>query len=125
VRLSSGIEATDVEADESLLTGESVPVRKVAAVGDVGVPRPGGDDLPIVFSGTLVVRGQGLAEVRATGPRSEIGQIGQALSAIESEPPRLTQETRKLVQIFAFFGLGTPVALMLSADPLPQSRYRA
>jgi Ca2+-transporting ATPase len=93
------IQATDIEADESLLTGESVPVRKVAAVDEVGVPRPGGDDLPFVFSGTLIVRGQGLAEVRATGPHSEIGQIGQALSEIESEPPRLTQETRKLVQI--------------------------
>ncbi len=100
------IQATEIEADESLLTGESLPVRKIAAASDIDVPRPSGADLPFVFSGTLIVRGQGLAEVRATGPRSEIGKIGEALSTIECEPPRLTQETRRLVQVFAVFGLG-------------------
>ena len=99
------VEATDLQADESLLTGESAPVRKVVAGDDVPAARPGGDDLPFVFSGTLVVRGQGLARVHATGPRSEIGQIGQALEAIDSAPPRLTQETRRLVRVFAIFGL--------------------
>lgn len=99
------IAATDVQADESLLTGESAPVRKIAAGGEGRAPAPGGDDLPFVFSGTLVVRGHGLAQVETTGPRSEIGRIGQALEAIESAPPRLTQETRRLVRIFALFGL--------------------
>ncbi|SHK22098.1 Ca2+-transporting ATPase [Roseomonas rosea] len=99
------IAATDVQADESLLTGESAPVRKVVADVESRASRPGGDDLPFVFSGTLVVRGQGLAEVQATGPRSEIGQIGQALQAIDHEPPHLTQETRQLVRVFALFGL--------------------
>ena len=51
------------------LTGESVPVRKVAA--ELGAPtktdRPGGDDLPCVFSGSLVVRGSGIGEVTAIG----------------------------------------------------------
>ena len=99
------IQASDMQVDESLLTGESAPVRKVVASGDGRAPRPGGDDLPFVFSGTLVVRGQGLAEVQATGSRSEIGQIGQTLEAIDSAPPRLTQETRRLVRTFAVFGL--------------------
>lgn len=101
------IQAADLEADESLLTGESVPVRKKAAAArNERIPRPGGEDLPFVFSGTLIVRGQGIAEVRATGPRSEMGQIGQALREIESAPPRLTLETRALVRIFALLGLG-------------------
>src|SRR5690242_12910494 len=57
----------DIETDESLLTGESVPVRKRAG-GSIGSnPRPGGDALPFVFSGSLVVRGHGMAEVTATG----------------------------------------------------------
>ena len=70
--------------DESLLTGESVPVRKQAC-GPGALPtmaRPGGDDLPFVYSGSLVVRGDGLCRIAATGPASEIGRIGQALSAL-------------------------------------------
>ncbi len=99
------VEAGDLQADESLLTGESAPVRKRVGAGAGDAVKPGGDDLPVVFSGTLLVRGHGLAEVRATGPRSEIGKIGQALSAIDSAPPRLTQETRRLVRVFALCGL--------------------
>ena len=58
----------NLSADESLLTGESVPVQEDARPP---MPRhldtPGGDDLPSVFSGTLVTAGQGIAEVVATG----------------------------------------------------------
>src|SRR5579864_1729995 len=46
------LSAQDVETDESLLTGESVPVRKLPARSSSAMPRPGGDDLPFVFSGT-------------------------------------------------------------------------
>ena len=54
------LEAEGLSADESLLTGEAVPVRKQAAISDgtiKDVPRPGGEDLPMVFSGSLIVRG--------------------------------------------------------------------
>ncbi len=97
------IEANDIQTDESLLTGESVPVRKVASVASP-LARPGGDDLPHVFSGSLVVRGSGIAEVTATGPHSEIGRIGQSLSALEAEPPRLQAQVRRLVKLCAIFG---------------------
>lgn len=96
----------DIETDESLLTGESVPVRKRAGEAMGSNARPGGDDLPFVFSGSLVVRGHGLAEVTATGARSEIGKIGQALGTIETEPPLLRRQTQRLVNILAGFGLG-------------------
>ena len=99
------LEATELQTDESLLTGESVPVRKRAAKpeGEV-LAQPGGDDLPHVFSGTLVVRGQALAEVRATGPDSEIGRIGKTLGEIETAPPRLTRQTARLVKVMAGIG---------------------
>ncbi|WP_026167081.1 cation-translocating P-type ATPase [Novosphingobium nitrogenifigens] len=95
-----------VQIDESLLTGESVPVRKVACglAEPTEEVRPGGDDLPFVYSGTLVVRGSGLAIVTATGPASQIGRIGQALSSIETEAPRLQQQMRRLAIGLAVLG---------------------
>ena len=55
----------DLLLDESLLTGEAVPVRKLArdssakTVDPSVIPVPGGEDLPYIFAGTLVVRGTG------------------------------------------------------------------
>ena len=107
------VAAHDLMADESLLTGESAPVRKVAASRAITADRPGGDDLPYVYSGSLVVRGHGRAEVTATGPRSEVGKIGVAITGIETEPPRLQAETGRLVRRFAI------VSLSLSAAAVP------
>lgn len=99
------VRSQDLQTDESLLTGESVPVRKSASdAARYRSRRPGGDDLPYVFSGSLVVRGSGLGEVIATGPRSEIGKIGLSLTTLQTEPPRLQAQTRRLVQIFAAVG---------------------
>src|SRR5262245_52973146 len=93
----------DLLLDESLLTGESVPVRKLARLPETeaGPPHTGGDDLPFVFSGTLVVRGSGVAEVTSTGICTEIGKIGQSLRSLETETPRLQLQTRRLVTMFA------------------------
>src|ERR1051326_7521938 len=108
------LQAHDLQADESLLTGESVPVRKRSRshTGEEAA-RPGGDDLPHVFSGALIVRGTGMAEVIATGPRSEIGKIGQSLSTLGTEPPRLQAQTRRLVRVFALVGGSVSVFAVL------------
>jgi Ca2+-transporting ATPase len=98
--------------DESLLTGESVAVRKVLATTET-LPRPGGDDVGAVFSSTLVVRGQALAEVVATGERTEVGHIGQDLNRIETEPPRLRVQTRELVRWCAWGGVGFSLLMVL------------
>jgi P-type Ca2+ transporter type 2C len=99
------LSAVNFSVDESLLTGESVPVRKSAVEKIPDEPgRPGGDDLPYVFSGTLVVAGQGIAVVNAIGARSEIGKIGKALESMETETTPLQIQTRYLVKIFAICG---------------------
>ena len=104
------LQAADLSADESLLTGEATPVRK--AVGAVGAKtRPGGDDQPLVFSGTLIVRGTALAEVTATGARSEIGKIGTSLNQLETGTPHLQRQMRTLVLAFAL--IGGAVALLV------------
>jgi len=87
----------ELELDESLLTGESLAVAK--AVGER------------VFSGTLVVKGQGLAEVDATGMRTELGRIGVSLAALETEGTSLERETRRIVKLVAAGALVVCVAL--------------
>jgi len=90
--------------DESVLTGESVPVRKVAGSGTPVMNPPGGDGLPFVFSGTLVVQGQGAARAIRIGASTEIGKIGKALQKLETEPTHLQRETSALVQKLALLG---------------------
>ncbi len=95
----------NLSVDESLLTGESVPVRKTASAEAQALDAPGGDDLPSLFSGTLVTAGQGIAEVFGTGPRTELGKIGKALQQVEPEATFLQKETNRLVRTFAWVGL--------------------
>jgi Ca2+-transporting ATPase len=109
------IQSHDLQTDESLLTGESIPVRKITdSNADSSIARrPGGDDLPWVFSGSLVVRGRGMGEVIATGALSEIGKIGQSLSTLETEQPRLQEQTRRLVAVFAVVGGAVSILAVL------------
>ena len=96
------LHATSLATDESMLTGESAPVRKAASVAvDAPLGRPGGEDPASVFSGTLVVRGRGTAVVRATGPRSELGAIGGALGSLGGGRTPLQGEVDRLVRVIA------------------------
>ncbi len=115
------LSADGVQADESLLTGEPVPVAKRAALphergtpeDHSGAHRPGGDDLPTVYAGTLIVRGQALARVTATGVRSEIGRIGLALGTLDNERSPLQRQTTRLVRQLALLALLLSLALVL------------
>lgn len=109
------IEAADLQTDEALLTGESLPVSKVPALPDavLDAVRPGGDGQPFVFSGSLVTRGTGIGRVLATGSRSEIGRIGQSLATLDSEAPRLRRETTRIVTWCAIGGSAVALLVVL------------
>ncbi len=117
------VSADGVRADESLLTGEAVPVGKrvarpeevVAATAHANTVQmpPGGDDLPGVYAGTLIVQGHALAIVTATGARSEIGRIGTALGTVENERSPLQKQTARLVRNLAFLALALSLALVV------------
>jgi Ca2+-transporting ATPase len=107
------LQVDGLHLDESILTGESVAVSKRVASDDAAAARPGGDDLPWVYSGTLVVQGHGLARVTATGPRSEIGKIGLALDSVTSERSPLQKQTAALVRNLAMLAFVLSVALVL------------
>ncbi|MDE2277061.1 MAG: cation-translocating P-type ATPase, partial [Burkholderiales bacterium] len=117
------VSAEGLRADESLLTGEAVPVGKrlarpeeIAAASSQAssvLAPPGGDDLPGVYAGTLIVQGHALAIVTATGARSEIGRIGTALGRVENERSPLQKQTARLVRKLAVLALALSVALVL------------
>jgi Ca2+-transporting ATPase len=110
------LECVNVSVDESALTGESVPVRKSEGGREKAgekMGRPGGDATPWVFSGTLVVKGQGIALVKETGLGTELGRIGTALRTIESERTPLQREVDRLVRTLAMLGLGAAGLVVL------------
>jgi len=108
------LSGSEVQVDESLLTGESAPVNKTVAVdGSTAPARPGGDDLPWLFSGTLMVKGHGLARVTATGAQSEIGRIGSALDTLTAEQSPLKKQTAHLIKVLATIAIGASLLLVL------------
>jgi Ca2+-transporting ATPase len=116
--------------DESLLTGEAVPVDKLAApepaeaaplapaplteATEVGAPAtPGGDGTPHLFASTVVTKGVGLARVSATGTATAVGRIGQALAATVEPPSGLQQSSRRLIVQLTVVGMMLATAQIL------------
>lgn len=81
-----------IAIDESLLTGESVPVEKAAEA--------------MIYAGTTLVRGNSVARVKAIGEKTEIGKIGKSIQAAPREKTRLESQTQKLVTKIAWIAGG-------------------
>ncbi len=98
-----------LQIDESALTGESVPVIRSGA----GVPA---DEALSgqVFAGTLVVAGQGVLRVGATGPRTALGRIGTSLSAVGRDRTALQKSTGRIVVWIGALALGFAVVVAVA-----------
>jgi Ca2+-transporting ATPase len=110
------LDAVNLTVDESTLTGEAVPVRKASTVpdrADSSIGAPGGDGTPWVFSGTLVVKGRGIALVRHTGAKTALGRIGSDLRTIEPERTPLQRELARLVRIIAIAAVSSAVLIVV------------
>ncbi|CAN5648331.1 HAD-IC family P-type ATPase [soil metagenome] len=97
-------QASNLSLDESLLTGESVPVQKQSGTGPAAQ----------AFSGTLVTQGNGQGLVVATGAHSALGRIGQSLQGISNEATPIQQETRRVVKGVAAVGLALATLLAVA-----------
>jgi len=120
--------ANDLSADESLLTGESQPVTKRAVEASESTAalealQPGGDGLPIVYAGSMIVQGGATVRILATGLDTAMGRIGRALATIEEPEGPLQQQTGRLVRRLAVIGITVSIMaaalyLLTRGDPL-------
>lgn len=107
------LQCLNLWVDESLLTGESVPVKKTEWTESALSCNPGGDNIPFVYSGSMIVQGNALVVVTATGLDTEIGKIGKALESVTEEPTRLKKEMGKLVARLTVIGITLCAILVL------------
>jgi Ca2+-transporting ATPase len=104
----------NIFVDESLLTGESISVRKTEWDGVEKKQRPGGDDSPFIYSGSLVVSGRCIAKVISIGLNTEIGKIGKSLESIKDEDTLLHKETARIVRTIAIIGIIFCILVIIS-----------
>lgn len=117
------IEVSALKTEEAALTGESHSIEKTVAE----IPKPGllpGDQLNMVFKGTIVSNGSAKAVVTSTGMNTEIGKIASLLEVGSPQTPlqkRLSKFSKQLAVIVLLicvvvfgFGLwrGEPAFLM-------------
>jgi len=101
-----------LDVDESLLTGESVPVAKVPA--PPGVASADAANAPgLLHASTVATRGLALAEVTATGAETAVGRIGADLAATTQPVSSLQRHSRRLVRRLGLAALGLAGAQVL------------
>jgi Ca2+-transporting ATPase len=94
------LSVNNLQVDESLLTGESLAVEK--------------QDMNVGYSGTLVVKGHGIAEVIGIGLNTEIGKIGSSLKSINIEKTLLQKEINGIVKAIFIIAVGLSIILAIS-----------
>ena len=88
------IESINLQIDESIITGESLPVDKSVLL-----------DTNQLLSGTLVTKGRCIMLVERTGEKTQFGKIGKSLQTISEEQTPLQQEMKKLIRSLGIIGV--------------------
>lgn len=96
-------EAINLEIDESMLTGESTPVRKT--VDTLNERLPVADRKNIAFAGTIVTQGRGKAVVFASGMKTEIGKIAKLIKETQKAETPIKRQTSDLSKKLGMFAL--------------------
>lgn len=96
------IRLNDLTVNESILTGESMPVEKLLAA-----------DNNNVFQGTTVTTGNGLATVTAIGSKTALGKLGKMISGYQSPKTLLERQVQKFVRQLSTFGFAGFLAIFL------------
>ena len=106
------IEAVDLQVDESMLTGESVPAEKDPGA-DILPDASVGDRFNMVFSGCLVTKGRAEAVVTATGMDTEMGKIASLLSETKKIRTPLQQKMDKLCKVICVLAIMSGAVLFV------------
>jgi Ca2+-transporting ATPase len=94
------LEGVGLWLDESLLTGESLPVPRQA---------PG----ELILAGSLVAAGRGWASVTAVAEETQLGRLGHSLGTVEAPPTRLQRRTRRLTARLTLLAMAVCAGLMV------------
>src|SRR5207244_1809089 len=99
------VEDHGLAADESTLTGESVPVEKEAAP-TLPAETPLAERRNLVFGGTTITRGRGSAITVATGRATEVGHVARLAAEVEEPRTPLQQTMGELTRWMVWVALG-------------------
>ncbi|AKT39209.1 cation-translocating P-type ATPase [Chondromyces crocatus] len=105
------VQTIDLATEEAALTGESAAAGK-DALAVVTADAPLGDRLTMVFTGTSVVRGKARAVVTSTGPKTELGKIGEMIRSVEEQKTPLEERLDKFGSIILKVCLALSVVLL-------------
>ncbi len=110
------ISSNELMCDESVITGESIPVMKDEKVLPAKLKKKGialGDVKNCLFSGSTIIKGNGLALVFATGKEAEFGKIAESISNVKEELTPLQKKLDTFGKKLSFLVIGVCAFIFL------------
>ncbi|MDR0300950.1 MAG: calcium-translocating P-type ATPase, PMCA-type [Treponema sp.] len=108
------LESAELAADESALTGESVPAKKDSACVLVDEKTPLAERRNMLYSGTFITSGFGKLLVTAVGGKTEFGKIAHELGGVEKTTTPLQERLGRMGQMITIFGVIAAVVVFIS-----------